>query len=182
MAIERAHYTVVVSDPPYEVRDYDPAVVALVEVSGTRSESVSAGFRLLAGYIFGKNAEQTKIAMTAPVTQSPQSPQSSSQPSQSPAGTWVVRFLMPAAYTLHTLPVPTDSRVHFVAVPARRVAAIRFSGFWSDSNLRSHEVELLQWTKAHHLVPQSEPTYAYYDPPWTPWFMRTIEVLVDVGH
>lgn len=168
MAVERPKYSVELSDPPFEVRDYAPTVIATVHVDGERSAAVNAGFRILANYIFGGNKEKDKIAMTAPVKQ------------QSLAAGWDVSFTMPASYTMSTLPSPTDSRVHTIQVPARRVAAIKFSGFWSDANLKSHEEQLLQWLKAQKLIAISVPTYAYYDPPWTPWFFRTIEVMVDV--
>ena len=70
MAIERPKYEVELSEPPFEVRDYAPITVAVVHVEGARREAVNAGFRILAGYIFGDNRTRIKIAMTAPVTQS----------------------------------------------------------------------------------------------------------------
>jgi hypothetical protein len=169
MAVERAKYSVELNEAPYEIRDYAASIVASVHVEGDRSAAVSAGFRMLANYIFGGNQPKGKIAMTAPVAQQPT------------AGGWEVRFTMPAGYTLTTLPAPTDPRVHVTAVAARRAAVISFSGFWSDTNLQAHEAKLLEWVKTHHLTTTSAPTYDYYDPPWTPWFMRTIEVVVDIA-
>jgi hypothetical protein len=179
MAIERAQYSVVTKNPPYEVRDYASSIVAIVSVHGSRSDAVESGFRLLANYIFGDNKQRSKIAMTAPVTQLPQP----SEPKQadSPQTSWLVRFMMPSGYTLNSLPTPVDTRVQFEQIPAHRVAAIRFSGFWSDANLTSHEAQLRNWMQSQHLKPDSPPTFAYYDPPWTPWFMRTIEVLIDIA-
>lgn len=171
MAIERAQYSVVTNNPPYEVRDYSSSILAIVNVNGSRSEAVSSGFRLLANYIFGDNKEKAKIAMTSPVTQLPASAQAS----------WVVRFMMPAGYTLKSLPAASDTRVRFEEIPAHRVAAIRFTGFWSDENLKSHEIQLRDWMQTQHLTAASPATFAYYDPPWTPWFMRTIEVLIDIA-
>ena len=182
MAIERAKYVVVTSEPPYEIRDYASSVVAIVTVDGTRNDAVNAGFRLLARYIFGHNQQNTKIAMTAPVTQMPNPANSagmSAQGSGPPA--WIVRFMMPDGYTLQSLPAPSDSRVRFEQSLPHRAATVRFSGFWSDANLKSHEADLQQWMSSKHLSPQSAPVYAYYDPPWTPWFMRTIEVLIDMA-
>jgi hypothetical protein len=169
MAVERAKYAVELNDPPYEIRDYAPSLVASVHVDGNRGEAVSAGFRILANYIFGGNQPKGKIAMTAPVAQQP-----------TPGG-WEVRFTMPAAYTLNTLPAPADPRVHIAAMPAHRAAVISFSGFWSDTNLLAHEAKLLEWLKTQQLTATSVPTYDYYDPPWTPWFLRTIEVAVDIA-
>jgi hypothetical protein len=169
MAIERPQYSVELSDKPFEVRDYAPSIVASVEVGGSRDEAVNAGFRILAGYIFGDNQTQGKIAMTAPVEQN------------MTQNGWEIRFTMPAAYRLGTLPKPRDARIHLVEVPAHRTAAITFSGFWSDSNLQTHRTELLDFLQKHDLIAVSAPSYAFYDPPWTPWFWRTNEVLIDVA-
>jgi DNA gyrase inhibitor GyrI len=183
MAIERAKYTVVKSDRPYEIRDYPSSVVAIVAVNGSREDAVNAGFRLLANYIFGNNQQKSKIAMTAPVTQIAKSTAPVRMLMQEAAvpDAWVIRFMMPTGYTLQSLPAPIDNRVRFEQTDAHRVAVISFSGFWSDTNLESHKRQLLEWMQIQHLTPQSAPTYAYYDPPWTPWFMRTIEVLFDIA-
>ena len=50
--IEQPKYTVLKKLPTYEIREYAPYIVAEVEVSGSRNESLNQGFRLLAGYIF----------------------------------------------------------------------------------------------------------------------------------
>jgi hypothetical protein len=55
------------------------------------------------------------------------------------------------------------------------------AGFWSDSNLQAHQAQLSEFLNRHQLTALSAPTYAYYDPPWTPWFWRTNEVLVDIA-
>jgi hypothetical protein len=183
MAIERPQYSAVTSEPPYELRIYPPSIVAEVHVKGARSEAVGAGFRILADYIFGGNVAKASSSMTSPVTQVRGESIAMTAPveQQSVAGGWDVRFIMPAGYTLSNLPKPTDSRVHMVEIPRHRVAAIKFSGFWSDANLESHAALLEGWLKTKKLTATSPPCYAYYDPPWTPWFMRTIEVLVDVA-
>jgi hypothetical protein len=183
MAVERPKYSVELRETPCEVRDYAPSIVASVEVTGSREDAVNAGFRILAGYIFGDNQTQGKIAMTAPVTQSAGEPIAMTAPVEQTMtqNSWEVRFTMPAVYTLGTLPKPRDARVHLSVVPARRVAAITFSGFWSDSNLQSHQAQLLEFLKKHQLAAISAPVYAFYDPPWTPWFWRTNEVLIEVA-
>jgi DNA gyrase inhibitor GyrI len=183
MAVERPQYAVESSDPPYEIRVYAPTIVAFVHVEGDRSEAVNAGFRILAKYIFGDNQARGKIAMTAPVTQASSQTIAMTAPVEQNAshGGWEVRFTMPAKYTMATLPIPTDGRVHLLEVPQHRAAAVKFSGFWSDSNLQSHAAQLVQWVKGRKLTATSAPGYAYYDPPWTPWFLRTIEVQVDIA-
>ena len=182
MAIEHPKYTVELSENPFEVREYSPTIVATVHVDGDRSTAVSAGFRILADYIFGNNQAQEKIAMTSPVTQSKGQKIAMTAPVQQSAAQngWDIRFTMPSADTLNTLPKPRDSRVSLTQTPVTRMAVITFSGFWSDSNFRSHQQQLLDFLKTHQLTAVSTPVYGYYDPPWTPWFLRTNEVLVEI--
>lgn len=180
MAVERPKYSVEISEPPFEIRDYVTTIVARAHVEGERSDAVSSGFRILANYIFGGNEAANKIAMTAPVTQTfaAKGAMSASKTANSPG--WDVFFTMPASYTLKSLPKPKDSRINLIEMPRHRVAVVKFAGFWSDANLRTHEDQLLRWISAHRLTAMGAPTYAYYDPPWTPWFMRTIEVWIEV--
>jgi hypothetical protein len=183
MAVERPQYSVQISEKPFEVREYAPMIAAEVHAPGTREEAVNAGFRILAGYIFGDNLGRGKIAMTAPVTQSKAPGSGMTAPVEqleSQTG-WDVRFSMPAAYTLATLPKPADPRIRLLEIPRRRVACVTFSGFWSDANLDSHQSRLAEFLKTHSLIAVSSPVYAYYDPPWTPWFWRTNEILVEVA-
>ena len=108
LAIEQPQYAVQTKDGDIEVRTYKPYVVAEVVASGSQNQSVQAGFRKLAGYIFGANQGSAKIAMTSPVAQAPKGDKiaMTSPVTQSPAdsGRWTVQFMMPSAYTLATLP------------------------------------------------------------------------------
>lgn len=152
-----------------EVREYAPMLVAEVIVATEGFERAgSIGFQPLADYIFGNNTRRERIGMTAPVTQA-----------GSPQG-WVVGFVMPARYTAETLPLPSDPRIRIVEVPARHVAAIRFSGRWNTiryaENLRLLEREVAKagW------VATAEPQAAQYNAPWVPGPMRRNEVLLPV--
>jgi len=183
MAVEQPAYQVELDAKPFQIRLYAPMIVATVQVAGNRNDAVSAGFGILADYIFGNNQKNGKIAMTAPVTQSAGEKIAMTAPvNQSPAGDgWVVRFIMPAGMTLDTLPRPKDARIEIDQMPARRIAIVGFSGFWSDSNFKSHQEELMEFVTRKGLTPVSGPIYAYYDPPWTPWFLRTNEVQMEIA-
>ena len=128
-----------------ELRDYPPLLFAEVDVRGDRNEAANAAFRILAAYIFGDNRARDEIAMTAPVTQARSEKIAMTAPvTQSPTddGRWTVRFGMPAKYTRETLPEPTDDRIRIVEDPARRIAAIRFSGRWTDRSFKRHYADL----------------------------------------
>jgi len=76
-----------------------------------------------------------------------------------------------------TAPKPTDNRVSIISVPGERVVAIRFSGFWSDSNYAEHNAELQAFIAAEGLITEGEPVFAYYNAPFVPWFLRRNEVI-----
>ncbi len=185
MATEEPKYRVLESDGAFELRRYEPQLAAEVTVGGTRDEAVNAGFRLLAGFIFGGNEPAAKIAMTAPVMQAPATKGASIAMTapvtqQAADAGWRVRFIMPAEYTLATLPKPKDPRIRIVPVPARTVAALRFSGFRTDAAMEEQRAELAGFMSRKGLKPTGEATFAYYDPPWTLPFLRRNEVLQDV--
>lgn len=184
MAVEEPAFTSVLKDGAFEVRDYPGLVVAEVTVSGAQKEAANQGFRLLAGYIFGGNGPRERIAMTAPVTQSPAAGQKiamTAPVAQTPAdGGWVVRFTMPARYTLATLPVPADPRVKLRAMPPARMAVLKFSGTARPDDVQRKMSELAAWIQARHLHPTGPTTLAQYNPPWTLWFLRRNEVMTPI--
>lgn len=184
MAVEEPKFTLVAKDGPFEIRDYPGTVVAEVEVVGDRQAASSAGFRLLAGYIFGGNAGQKNVAMTAPVTQVRTGVKIAMTTPVSLSGAgdaWLVQFTMPSAYSLEDLPAPDDLRVRLRSVPPTRLAVIKFSGLTRDLAVGRHTRELQAFVGNRGLVPTGAPTLARYDPPWTPWFMRRNEVMIAVA-
>jgi len=180
--VEHARYVVVSTSGEMEIRDYAPQIVAQTIVSGERDAAISQGFRLIAGYIFGDNTASKKIAMTAPVTQQSGEKIAMTAPvTQQGAGdAWKVRFVMPAGYTLDTLPHPNNQAVRLEAVPGKRFAAIRFSGFAGDGSIDVHTRKLQDFLASQKLSPRSPPVYAFYDPPWTLPFNRRNEVLIEI--
>jgi hypothetical protein len=171
MAVEEPAYEVVRSAQDIELRRYGSTLVAQTRVEGVAfAEAGSRAFGILAGYIFGKNKGARKIAMTAPVTQSADG-----------SGATVVQFAMPAGWTLDTLPEPLDPRVELREVPARTVAAIRYSGTWSAARYEEHLRKLREALSREGLVARGEPVWARYNGPTTPWFLRRNEVLLEVA-
>jgi len=182
-SVEQPRYVVVETQGDIEIRDYPEMLVAQTDVTGERDQAISSGFRTIAAYIFGDNTSAQKVAMTAPVTQQAGEKIAMTAPvtQQGEAGTWHVRFIMPASYTLATLPRPNNPAVHLQAVSARRVAVIRFSGLAGADSLKRHTEELDAFLAARKLQPLGAPTYAFYNPPWTLPPLRRNEVLVDIA-
>ena len=166
--VEVARYEVIEADGPIEIRSYPALTVAEVTRTGTRDQAVRAGFGPLARYIFASDRGGDKIAMTAPVTQSED------------GNSWTIRFIMPSGHTLDSLPKPSGADVKLVELPPTRYVAIRFSGWWSDALFSEKNAELLSWMKAHGMTPAGEPTFAYYNDPFTPGFLRRNEILYEL--
>ena len=146
-----------------EIRAYAPRVMA---VTGMDEDSDS-GFRVLAGYIFGGNAQEQKIAMTAPVQ-------------QSMAGEKEMAFMMPAEYALEDLPEPEDQRVSFREAPAYTAAVIQFSGWASAEKADENWQQLRRFLIKEGIEIVGEPTLNQYNPPWTLPFLRRNEIIVPV--
>ena len=178
-AIEEPEFEVVQRLDTVEIRQYAPYVVAEVNVPGPADSAGNRAFPLLAGYIFGKNKGERKMAMTAPVTQTPTPVKMAmtAPVTQAPvAEGYLVQFVLPKGVTLDTAPEPLDPRVKIREVAAHRVAAVRFSGFWSEDNYQRHLSQLTTGLQAAGLRWTGEPVYSRYDAPWTPWFLRRNEI------
>lgn len=182
--VERPAYHVVDADGKFEIRDYPAMIVAQVELAGSREAVLKKGFRLIAGYLFGGNSTSRKVSMTAPVTEQPSARIAMTAPvaQQAVDGKWRVRFVMPAAYTLESLPRPNDPAVKLETIPARRFAVIRFSGLAGDRSLARHAERLEEFLRAKGLKALSAPIDAYYNPPWTLPFLRRNEIMVQVAY
>jgi hypothetical protein len=183
MAAEEAPYTLVEKDNTFEIRNYAPHILAETVVEGTLEEAGSIAFSRLFRYISGDNKSRDKVAMTAPVSQQPTGEKikmTAPVGQQAVPQGWVVSFMMPATYTLETLPKPEDPQVTLRQVPSRRMAAVRYSGFWSEKAYLQNKVELESWIVQKGLTIVGDPVWARYNPPFTPWFLRRNEILIPV--
>jgi SOUL heme-binding protein len=172
---ETPDYTVEMTDGAVEIRQYPSHIAAEVTVSGSRDAAINAGFRVLAGYIFGGNESSAKVAMTTPVTQAPSEKIAMTTPVTQTASEqgWTVQFMMPKAYTLDTLPKPKDSRIRFVTTDPARMVVLRFSGTPSTAALAKRSDELRAWVKAKGLAVTGEAQFMFYDAPFKlPWMRR----------
>ena len=133
-----------------EIRNYGPRIAAETTVFGDEDKALSDGFRRLAGYIFGGNHGNAKIAMTAPVARQSGQKIAMTAPVSKISGAdggSVVRFFMPAGWTMDTLPEPNDEEVGLVTVPAETVAVLRFTGDRGSAAVAARTTELLEALK-----------------------------------
>jgi effector-binding domain-containing protein len=166
--VETIKYEVIREIGNVEIRRYPKIVIAKVE-------DPSNGFNLLYRFITGGNRQKTKVKMTTPVVS--QEIQMTS-PVLSETGT--MAFVMPAEYTLESTPEPLDERVKIAEIPARLVAALCFSGGWSEAHFEKETQELLKTLSESKIKTKGNVFTMLYNPPFIPGFLRRNEVGIEV--
>jgi hypothetical protein len=187
MAIEEPNYEVIETYKEFEVRRYEPYLLAEVDVNGGINSAGNRAFRILAGYIFGDNAAATKMAMTAPVESSSTSrgekmaitaPVTSTKKDGDEMTT--VAFVMEQKYSVDTLPTPNDERIRIREVPARIVAVRGYSGRWTDAKYQRNLQLLVEALSNESLEVVGEPVLAKYNSPFSLPMMRRNEVMFEI--
>ncbi len=184
MATEEPKFTVVSRTEHFEVRLYQKVLVAETEVEAEFGEAGNKAFRILADYIFGNNRQNQKLNMTSPVSQTPK-PEKIAMTApvtqlKNPKG-FTVQFTMPEGYTLDTIPTPNDPRVKLRELPSRKVAAYEYSGTWSESRYNEKLAHFQKELEIAGLKSTTAPTFARFNSPFTPWFLRRNEIWVEVA-
>ena len=182
--VEKPDYKVIQSEQNIEIRQYEPMIIAEVEVDGKREDAIRDGFRLLADYIFGNNTVQQVISMTAPVQQKENQKIAMTAPvqQQSMGKSWRMSFVMPSKYRLDSLPVPNNNRVRLKEILTKKFVVIEFSGTNSNENVTKHENQLMNYIEANQINIIGSPKYAFYNAPWTLPFLRRNEVMIEINH
>jgi len=164
---EAAPYKVVRSDGKFELRDYP--VLTVAETPMARGSNGSDGsFNRLFRFITGGNGSNQKISMTTPVFMSGGDTNAK------------MAFVMPAKMKTGEVPKPSDPSVTVRELPAGRFAVLRYSGGRNAKNEAEALERLRAWVKAEALNEISTPIYGYFDPPWTPAFLRRNEVMARI--
>ena len=194
MATEEPNYTILSQTEDFELRRYDPQLVAQTWVTGDQDVASRQGFKTLADYIFGNNTapsgESSKISMTAPVMMQPQNDDADNDGKsqkiamtapvsmQQEEGKWRIQFVMPSHYTLQTLPKPNNSEVTIAELPVQTYGVIKFSGLAGSEKVADKTEELKNWMQTQNLTMTGTPELARYNPPWTLPFMRRNEIMI----
>ena len=183
MAIEEPEFISIEKKDAFEIREYQPKLIAQVLVNGTFDSASSKGFRLLADFIFGNNKTNEgskKIEMTAPVVTRDASEKIEMTAlviSEETEKGWYVSFNMPKQYTKETLPIPNNSEVKIIEMPAEKFAVISFSGLVREKKYTEMLSLLNEEMKKRNLDPKGPAILARYNPPWTLPFLRRNELM-----
>jgi hypothetical protein len=183
--IEEPSYTVLEKKDGYEIREYAPYILAKTTVAGTYEEATNKGFRIIADYIFGNNTKKESIAMTTPVLESKAASEkiAMTTPVLETAGEnneRTIAFVLPSKYTLDTLPTPNNNAVAFEEVPTRKVAALRFTWYASESRMDTKKALLQSFLKRDNQTAVGEVETARYNPPLSMPLILRNEVLIPV--
>jgi len=188
MAIEEPEFNIIEQHEDYDIRQYEPYLVAEVAVNEPFKKAGNTAFGILADYIFGANTSATKMAMTAPVESQDMdsgtrmkmtAPVLSSQEAQEEES-YRYAFVIERRYDLDSVPKPIDERINLRMTQARTVAVRRYSGSWSQSNYEKYRAELMSALQRDGIETIGQSYLARYDAPFVPWFLRRNEVIVEV--
>jgi hypothetical protein len=184
MAIEEPEFISIEKKDAFEIREYQPKLIAQVLVNGTFDSASSKGFRLLADFIFGNNKTNEgskKIDMTAPVVTRDASEKidmTAPVVSEETERGWYISFNMPKQYSKDTLPIPNNPEVKIIEVPKEKFAVITFSGLVREKKYAEMLNLLNEEMRKRNLEPQGPAILARYNPPWTLPFLRRNELMI----
>ncbi|HZJ92793.1 MAG TPA: heme-binding protein, partial [Thiopseudomonas sp.] len=184
MAAQEAKYSVMLKEQNFELRVYEPHIVAETAVEGGFFSAGNKAFGRLFKYIAGNNTARQSMRMSSPVAQGAASQKiamTSPVGQQQVDGNWVVSFVMPADSVLETLPEPNDPKIVLRQIPAQHMAVIRYSGLWRAKSYKANCAALQAWIQKQGFTAIGEPIWARYNPPFTPWFLRRNEVLIPIA-
>jgi hypothetical protein len=164
---EQHKYEVIKSYDKFEIRRYVPALFSsvILEKKGYKENS-GEGFRILAGYIFGGNESNEKIAMTSPV-------------SMELGDTSKMMFMVPESYQLENLPTPNNSKIVFEKKEEKIMAAIQFSGWADDEKIEKYKLILINELENEKLLSNGKFTFLGYNAPFELTNRRN-EVIVEL--
>ena len=165
--IETYAFTIIDSYETIEIRQYEASLFTSVQMpSNNYRKTSSKGFSVLAGYIFGGNDKEEKIAMTSPVTMSLKD-------------STTMMFLVPKKYTRDNLPIPNDSSIEFKDIPEKKVAAISFGGWANDSKIASFKKKLIDVLNSKGIKYTDNFYFLGYNAPMEV-FNRKNEIIVEL--
>ncbi len=171
--LEKPKFSVIISNGPIQVRNYDAMISAQISTKGERYDGLRAGFIPLTRYIGAKDRDGTKISVTASVMQQMDVQRKS----------WAISFFMPSKYTLNQLPAVKNNNINLSIIPPKQMAVISFNGVANKDLLGKKLFKLKEWIEnpAFVISGNPEPIYAYYNDPSTPGIFRKNEIALLVS-
>ena len=173
--IDRPNYEVILEKDIFAIRDYSSLMAVETEVISSRREAAGYAFRRLFRYISGNNEDNLEISMTSPVVQT-----LANQNDDDSTERWKIRFFLPSNMAEENIPLPTEKGVTVSKLKAQRFASVSFRGAQGDKNIEENTAKLKSFISQNGYEVSGRPIYAFYDPPFIPWFLRDNEILLPV--
>jgi hypothetical protein len=164
-ATETPDYKVIRTDEKFEIRDYPSLTIATTPMN---DDGMNGSFGQLFRFITGKNEGAEKIEMTSPVL------------IDTAKDKKTMSFIMPKKAVEKGVPKPAGDDVKLGKVEAARFAVLRFAGGRTAENEKAAIEKLTAWLEGQKIAAKGDPMFAYYDPPWTPTFLRRNEVMIRI--
>lgn len=165
--IEQYPFRVVKTYDNFEIRNYEATLFTSVKLATSEYDKASSqGFSVLAGYIFGGNEKEEKIAMTSPVAMTLEE-------------NTTMMFMVPKKYTKENLPTPNDASIEFKEMPAKKMAAITFGGWANNKKIESYKKKLTEALDKEGIKYSNNFLFLGYNAPFEV-FNRKNEVIVEL--
>ena len=171
---EQPSYKVILEQDKFSIRDYSEVIVVETKVVASRRDATSEAFRKLFRYISGNNEANMEISMTSPVAQTLTNQEDEIGES------WAVRFFLPRSLTEENIPQPREAGVAVVKLKAQKYGSVSFKGTQNDKKVSENLAKLEAFIAENDYEVSGPPVYAFYDPPFIPWFLRDNEILLPV--
>jgi SOUL heme-binding protein len=182
--LEEPKFAVLESNDGYDIREYEPYIIAETDAIGSYDEATRNGFRVIADYIFGNNTSRTSIAMTTPVLESKSSEKIAMTvpviDTAKDENSRTISFVLPSQYTLETLPMPNNPQVKITQVPSRKVAVLSFTWYPTAKRVDEKKNELLSLLAKAGLEVNGEIQVARYNPPLSMPLMLRNEIIIPI--
>ena len=169
--IETPEYQLLEKSGQFEIRMYEPMIIAITNINSNYRESTYTGFRRIANYIFGENDQNMEIAMTAPVI--------SSSPVNND-GIYDVAFVMPKKNSLSNLPEPNYDNIIIKEKNLGKMAVLRFGGWATEEKVIKYQEKLEKILIENRYTITGNFMVAQYNSPWALPPFRRNEIMAPI--
>jgi hypothetical protein len=170
---ERQKFEIMEKFNGFELRRYEPCVIAEVSIDSDYRSAANGAFRHLFTYISKGNSTSSSIAMTAPVI--------ASTPDSIDSESWKIAFVMPAGSQKEDLPLPLDERVRLVNLDFQDCVAIGFRGRATKRLVAKFEKRLRGLAVIEKIELSPEFRIHRFDPPFKPGVMQYNEIVIPTN-
>ena len=171
MAYETPRYELISKDGQFEIRQYEPIVIAITKVESDYRDASSTGFRRIANYIFGGNENDMSIDMTAPVI--------TDIPNKNRV--YEIFFVMPSEHLLENLPEPDYDNINIKEINFDIAGVLSFGGWATKEKVIRYSKKLEEILIKKGLTPTGSYLIAQYNSPWALPPFRKNEIIVRLN-